>query len=581
MTRPALLPVPGARRGLPADAGVLCCRDLLAQRIAARMGADGLLAAPCESRLLESALALHLLTLEQAEPAAAERLRHFVRTAHPSDLAQRAIARAVLGGSAPGGGAPPGFGPVLGAGPESLMLRTVLAELGVGDLPRIGAAEFGGLDPRVAPLPGRTAELTAVRVLAAHSSGTPRAVTGQDWAALAPACRPGPAAEGNQLARLLGLLALRRNPAYRPAVRRALPDLAAAQRPDGGLPFITGTDVLAAAAGGLALLAARWPGPQPGVLADALAAQQNPDGGFGHHPGMAQSDVETTARCIEFLRSVAPGRHRGTITAAEEHLIARRNPDGGFPATTRGTPSELATTAAAVTALAPDPAHQRTIAQARRFVLARQQADGSFGRSRNGSATEAVLHAVLALAPESAATANATADAAADATATLAAAARLRAVDWLAETQAQDGGWGRRPEDPSDPVSTAGGAIALGLSPAVHADRATHPALRRALDHLVGHRAPDGGYPSRPDQVDPWQLPYDVPLLTEIRVLLGLSRAGSAGPAGEPTALSTLTPSPTPSPDEAPDATLQPLIDLSRRPLRPAPGAAVGRRALG
>ncbi|WP_051966547.1 prenyltransferase/squalene oxidase repeat-containing protein [Kitasatospora mediocidica] len=624
MSGSALLPVPGARRGRPADPGVLRSRDLLAQRLAARMGTDGLLAAPGESRLLESALALHLLTVEQAEPSAAERLRHYLRGAldgQPTDPVQRAIARAALGEHVPGGsltggsltggsltggsltggsltglrhGGPVGAGAAtaakaaLGGGPDSLMFRAVLAELGVADLPRLVPGEFGGPDQ-----PGaHQLELAAVRVLAAHGAGTPRAVTGQDWAALAPACRPGPAAEGNQLARLLGLLALRRNPAYRPAVRRALPDLADAQRPDGGLPFITGMDVLGTAAAGLALLDARWSGPQPGVMADALAARQNPDGGFGCHPGVSQSDVETTSRCVELLRSVAPGRHHGTITAAEEHLIAQRNPNGGFPAATRGAPSELVTTAAVVAALAANPAHHRTVAEARRFVAVLQQADGSFGQSRNGSATDAVVRAVLALtpAPDPVPTSSLAGARPADADrpgggnrpvgerqvgarGQESAADRLRAVGWLAATQHEDGGWGRQPEEPSDPVSTAGAAVALSLSPTTHAGRGTRPALLRALEHLVATRAPDGGYRGRPEQVGPWHLPYDVPVLTEIAVLLGLARATAAGPVGEPTVLAALEPTPRPTPCPAPGqapgsgpgSTLMPLVDLTRR----------------
>lgn len=459
------------------DTGVLCCRDRLAQRVAARLGPDGLIAAPCESRVLESALALRLFTVEQAEPAAAERLTRYLRATlaqSPPDPLQDAIGRAALGASvtrqaldALAAAAP------LSSERELLLLRTVAAEVGCADFPRISPA-------------WTDVEMTAARVLAAPADDSPHAVSGHDWATLAPACRPGPAPEGAQSARLLGLLALRRNPAYRPAVRRALTELATALRPDGGLPYVLGMDVRATALAGLALVRSGYPGPHPGVLADALAAQQNPDGGF------AAGEADDTARCLEFLRTVAPGRHHATIAAAKEHLLARRQADGGY--------GDVATTAAVATALeAPE--------RARRFVLAQQRPDGGFDRGGARTAAAVAFHAVQVLdgAP------------------------RQAALGHLGEAQNPDGGWGHRPGDPSDPISTAYAAAALSRSPGDGA------ALRRALGHLVRCRQPDGGYRSRPDRAAPGPLLYDVPVLAESCVLLGLTHATTPGPASDRT----------------------------------------------
>ncbi|MDH6113817.1 squalene-hopene/tetraprenyl-beta-curcumene cyclase [Kitasatospora sp. MAP12-15] len=502
------------------DAEVLRCRDRLAQRVAARLGPDGLIAAPCESRVLESALALRLLTAEQAEPAAAARLTGYLRstlTQSPPDPLQCAIARAALGGGTIGG-APGGMAALgtrnardaldavaqLSSEPEHLLLRIAAAEVGAIDFPRTGPSA----PPAPAALAPAGLEMTAVSVLAAYGSGTPHAVSGHDWATLAPACRPGPARENTQLARLLGLLALRNNPAYRPAVRRALPYLTAGLRPDGGLPFIAGMDVRATAVAGLALVGARHPGPHPGVLADALAARQNPDGGFGCHPGLALSDVDDTARCLAFLRTVAPGRHHGTITAAEEYLLSRHAPDGGF--------RDLATTAAVAHALAADPAHHRAVERAVDFVTVHQRPDGGFERRGGRTAAATAFHAVQAL----------------DATRP---AARQLAIGFLCAVQNEDGGFGHRCGDPSDPVSTAYAAAALSRSPAAG------PALRRALGHLVGCRQPDGGYRGRPEQVAPRPLPYDVPVLAESCVLLGLAHATTPAPASDRTVLAAAT----------------------------------------
>ncbi|GAA0700604.1 hypothetical protein GCM10010193_64210 [Kitasatospora atroaurantiaca] len=514
MITSALLPAPG--RVTPPDTAALRCRDRLARRVAARVGPDGLLQAPCESRVLESALALRLLTAEQADPDTCERLTRYLKTTldtGPPDAVQTALARAALGETVPGDtSAERALASIdhFTAARKRLMFQTLLAELGAADHPRCSPDAF---DAR-----GQQSwlhlEMTAVKVIAAHGSGNPGALTAQDWAALMPAVRPGPAWECNNLARLVGLLALRRNPAHRPAVRRTLPYVTAGLRPDGGLAFISGMDVFATATAGLALAGAGQRTPLLGLMAEAVGAQQNPDGGFGFHPGVSQSDVDDTSYGIEFLRATAPDRHRRTIASAEHYLLAQRNPDGGFPTFARGTRSEIAMTAAAVNALAPDPGHRSVVDEGVRFILRHQQPDGTFERSWSRNATNAVFRAVLAC------------DAGrSGALAAERAAAKQRAGRHLAEVQNADGGWGHRPGDPSDPISTAYAVIALSRSPA------RGGALRRAVDHLVDCQRPDGGYLSRPDQAGPRPLLYDVPALADIFVLLGLAHATAAGSA--------------------------------------------------
>ncbi|MFE4605841.1 prenyltransferase, partial [Kitasatospora indigofera] len=79
---PVLLPSGGRvepRAHGPLIPELLRCRDRLARRVAARVGPDGLLRAPCESRVLESALALWLLTAEGAAPRARRRLARYLR----------------------------------------------------------------------------------------------------------------------------------------------------------------------------------------------------------------------------------------------------------------------------------------------------------------------------------------------------------------------------------------------------------------------------------------------------------------------------------------------------------------------
>lgn len=364
--------------------------------------------------------------------------------------------------------------------------------------------------------------MTALKVLAADGAGDLGRITGRDWAALAPAVRPGPAWEGNNLARLLGLLALRKHPGHRRAVRRVLPDLAAALRPDGGIPFITGMDVFATATAGLALTVFGHRGPVVRRMADALAARQNQDGGFGFHPGVRQSDVDDTSYAVEFLRAADAARHRRTVAAAAAYLLDRRNPDGGFPTFVRGAASEIAMTAAAVNALAPDPAHAGVVEQGVRFITAHQQEDGSFERGWSRNATNAVFRAVLACDTLRRPCGGPAEDHAAVERRRL---AKERALRHLAEARNEDGGWGHLPGDPSDPISTAYAVIALSRT----AERSAM--YRDALAHLADRGQPDGGYLSRPDQAGPRPLLYDVPALADVSVLLGLAHATAGPPA--------------------------------------------------
>ncbi|MCX5211840.1 terpene cyclase/mutase family protein [Kitasatospora sp. NBC_00240] len=495
------------------------CRDRLARRVAARVGPDGLLRAPCASRMLESALALRLLTVERAAPQARRRLARYLRDTldhHPPDLFQRALGRAALGLAAPADReAARALDAVdhFTADRKRLMFATLLAELGAGEFPRVR--------PEAYDVRGQQSwlqlEMTSLKIMAAYGAGSPELVTGADWAVLAPAVRPGPAWEGNNLARLLGLLALRKHPGHRPAVRRVLGDVLAGPGPDGGIPFITGMGLFATATGGLALVRCGYAGPLVDRMADALAGRQNPDGGFGFHPGVTQSDVDDTSYAVEFLRGAGAARHRRRIAAAERYLLDRRNPDGGFPTYARGIPSEVAMTAGAVNALAPNPAHRAVVERGARFIAAGQRPDGSFGRGWSRNTSNAVFRAVLAC--------DAARAGAGPADRSELDLVRKRAVGHLAGTANADGGWGHVPGDPSDPISTAYAVIALARS-GEH-----RPVLRRAVRLLATCQQPDGGYLSRPDQAGPRPLLYDVPALADVSVLLGLAHvpAGLAG----------------------------------------------------
>ncbi|MEU6981142.1 prenyltransferase/squalene oxidase repeat-containing protein [Streptomyces sp. NPDC046371] len=506
-------PTSTATRPTEVTPAALRCRTLLARRVVAGVGPDGLLPAPCESRVLESALALALLTAERAEEDATARLTAYLRTTlrtSPPDPFQRAVARAVLGRDGDAGAALDagldGFDHFT-AGRKRLMFGTVLAALGATAFPDVPWEAYDA-QPQQSWL---HMEMKALKVLAAHGTGRAEVVREADWDALLPALEPGPAWERNNLAQLLALLALRHSPRRRPALGDVLKHVAGRLRPDGGVPFIDGMAVFTTAAAGLALSLLPAPPPCVTPMADALALRRNPDGGYGFHSGVAQSDVDDTCYVLEFLRRAAPVRHRAAVAEAERYLLEVRNPDGGFPTFARGTSSEIAMTAAAASALAPNPDRRDVVAEAVRYVVRNQRSDGTFERSWSRNATNAVFRAVLAL--------NGV-DAYGEEHGARARAAE-RSLAHLAATQHADGGWGHAEAEPSDPISTAYAVIALASAGPLR----DGPTLHRALAYLISRQRPDGGYRSRPDQAGPRPLLYDVPALADVFVLLALSHA--------------------------------------------------------
>ncbi|MFD8972193.1 prenyltransferase/squalene oxidase repeat-containing protein [Streptomyces sp. NPDC059593] len=533
------LAVPGALPGSapptdprrPGRPGLDRARARLATRLAAAAGPDGLLRAPCDSRILESALALRLLTVTGVDPDAQERLtRHLKITLDEGapDPVQEAAARAALGEYVDGRAA---LNRLLGgfdhftAGRKRLMFRTVLAELGAHPFPELASGE------PVFEAHGQqrwlVTEMAALKTLYAFGTGVPHLVTEADWRALAPCSLPGPPPYGNHLARILALLALRLRPRYAAAVRARARELRTWLRGDGGLPFITGMDVFATATGGLALAGAGAPAHTLRALAAALAERQNPDGGWGFDRGVGQSDVDDTAYCVEFLRASAPELSGPAVAAGERYLLDRQGGDGGFPTFEHGTASEVAITAAAVNALAPEPGHRPAVEAAVRFVVARQEGAGAFERSWSLNESNALFRSVLAYDSFRAVTPPGHALEAGVAR------ARARAVDRLVATQNADGGWGHVPADPSDPISTAYALIAVSRGrdgPSAPCAPSARGATERAVRHLLERQRPDGGFVSRPDQAGPRPLAYHVPLLTDICVLLGLNHARAPHP---------------------------------------------------
>ncbi len=498
-------------------------REHAVQRLVAHLithvGEDGAVRDRCASRVLESVLMLTLLRrtgLHLGQQAALVRYLHNRRT--QADALSSVLIDAALNGSGEKSHPPLAWLASFEhftAPRKHLMFSTILAAA--------GATPFDpDLDLRLHDYRGLAswAELTMCAVKILHCDGRDEPIEDVDSSFLIGALGrrdPGAVWEGHVLAHLIALLALHRCTHGHPYLVQGVAAVLNLQNADGGIPFIAGFEIFCTATAGLALALAGAPAEQLGRMAGYLTTEQSTDGGWGYAEGVTQTDADDTAYCLQFLRSVTAGQFAEQIDRGERYLVALANLDGGFPTFRHGHTSEIVMTAGAITALAQHARdHTKVISAAVRFLLNAHSTNTSFERSWSLSESNAIYRTLIALdmvakwqtwpVQEEIHRLNA------------------RFSRHLQETQNTDGGWGQRPGDPSDPISSSYALMAIdhwGSTPKVG---------HRAMAYLLTRQQDDGGLNSIPDQTAPRPIPYDVPVLADIFALLALG--SSIAPRG-------------------------------------------------
>lgn len=498
----------------------------LLDHVSSKVGPDGAVRDECQSRVLESALALTLMTRTGMAAPARDRVLAFLQAQHDAPQELDRVLATLAVGRATGRAAAGDAGligkltdAVLGAAPGAIsarrrmMVYAVLSALGCPLPPGVAPAPAAGGKVPTGPMHSwAVVQQAAVTLILANAAGVSNEATA---AALSTLTATHPATtlwEGYVLMHLLALHGLAGVPGQEATVRSGLETLLWYQRCDGGFPFIVELHNWCTSTAGLGLAAAGAPQGLPRAMAGMLAAHQGGamrhslsrgaelTGGWSMSPNVALNDVDDTTVALEFLQATDPVAYRGAVRRGVDALLAVQGADGGFPTYVAGAFSEPCMTAAAINALAPHPATAPARERALAFLAASQLPDGGFEPGWSRSRLHAIFRARLAAC---------TAGPHDRRTAALA----ERIERSVRETQNSDGGWGMRPGDPSDDISTAYGLITLCYG-------TESPPIGRALSWLLARQNADGGYDGPPDQLGPRPFLFHMPILTDAPVLL-------------------------------------------------------------
>ncbi|MEJ8639805.1 prenyltransferase/squalene oxidase repeat-containing protein [Streptomyces sp. MS2.AVA.5] len=503
---------------LPATDHVRNAHARLMDYVTGRFDAQGRFEVPCESRILESSLALSLLQAARIHPEHHERVRAYLRAAGDGPYVSaldRVLTGALLEGCPPAG---PELTNAMMAGfdhftavRKRLLLETVLHVCGAVDKvaePVWEAFEVGGLQV------WKRVEMTACKAVLASARNCPDRVTDDDLALLAGTMDAGRIWEGNVLVHLMVLHALRLYPGHGDRFAKGTEAVLAAQRPDGGFSLVTDMDPVLTGIAGTALAEAH---ADPALLASIgawLAARQRTTGSWNHNDDTTQTDVETSAFALETLLLIDRDCYRKQLDLGCRYLSRMQNTDGGVPVYQPGNPSEVSTTGESVTVWSRYDSSQYAtqIDAGARFLIEAQHANGTYEIDWSASEGNGIMRATHALMDALATRVLP------DTTAEQARAAVDKSIHHLLRVQNPDGGWGHYEGRHSDPISTAFALTTLGMAD-------VHDPSPAAVAYLCAKQNPDGNIPSESETYSPRPLVIDFESLPAAYILRGLTLA--------------------------------------------------------
>jgi len=489
-------------------------QHLLAHFRICRYGLEGAFNSPVRSRILESALMLHLLRRTRRDPAWQRQLQDYLcAKLHEADAISAIAAKTVLklpsGVEALAAVAAVANSAEYGLRRKRALLTMLLVEL--------GAMSFAdaGISPHEYTIGAahRFSQLYAAALRVMHCRYQPLNIA-NDLEFLTSTQSANGSWEQQILITLVVLLAV--GPDHL-AFERGFRYLQTVRRDDGGMPFIDNQDIWVSCIAGLALQAAGHR-VRPEVhdqLAQFIINRQHENGGWSFTEGVTQTDTDVTANCVQVLCQHNYVRHVVSIQRALHYLARLQRPDGGYPTYKREGESEATMTANVLLAQSltgvPDPELNAKMLHAVRYLADRQQPDGSFEMSWSRSETYSIFRVLWALDVYQQTVA-----------ALLPSSLLIRSFNRLVKTQRPDGGWGQIPEFTSDALSTAYAIGALCLLSKQHLIEPHR--INCAVGFLISRQDQEtGAFYSIPDVAGPRPIPFNTPLLSTIWCLLALS----------------------------------------------------------
>jgi prenyltransferase beta subunit len=485
---------------------------LLGNLMEAKDGSGLLFYSRMKSRVLDTALVLHILQKEGLEPEWQQQLGSYLTdNVFRADRFSSIVARGVLAMSLRGGAM---------VGIDELMevleyaKRRKYALLGM-TLVEVGALpmESFHIDPNQL---SQEAEhlfsrlyVTAIKVLyeKRRRSG---ANLKKELAFLAEAQGTNGGWQQQSLITSFALLAL--GPKHE-AFANGLRFLKTLTMDDGGVAFSDNLNLWTTSLAGLALHeCAEIDEPVFHRIGSYILSRQHQNGGWSFSEDVTQTDTDTSAHCAQLLVQLDPIRYVDPISRAHEYFLRLQRPDGGYPTYELAGQSEVTITAniAIVQALGIDrfPHLRGPIERALRFMQSRQRPNGTFERSWSLSEIYSIFRVNLALNTCS----------------------RLdnmpdiqevqrKFLEYLLSSQHVDGGWGQTATKPSDALSTSYALLSLVLL------RRSTPTecIDKALMYLLSQQdGQTGAFNSVPDVVGPRPIVFNVPLLSTIFPVLAL-----------------------------------------------------------
>ncbi|HET9285247.1 MAG TPA: prenyltransferase/squalene oxidase repeat-containing protein [Candidatus Angelobacter sp.] len=301
------------------------------------------------------------------------------------------------------------------------------------------------------------------------------------------------------------------------AFTRGLTYLRGLKRQDGGMPFIDNQNIWVSCVAGLALQSARLR-TQTAVeerLAKFIVERQHENGSWSFADGVTQTDTDVSANCTLVLLQQKSSSYRNSIERAIRYFRELQRPDRGYPTYERDGESEVTMTANVLHALnlamsqAPSPRYK--LERAADYLASRQRVDGSFETSWSRSETYSIFRVLWALDIHQRTTSTPQRSSLV-----------LRSLKYLFDTQHKDGGWGQSAAVPSDALSTAYGISALCLISNQH--QVETKKVSTAVAYLLSQQNQStGAFHSIPDVAGPRPIPFDTPLLRTVWPVLALN----------------------------------------------------------